>query len=298
MIDDSIPPPTDHDAPSDLDPGPPTPIAGPMIERVKAYPPALYEPEVTAWAHSVAVHRLEAFCFELKAIPGVSVPRFRAHLRDSKPKPNPERTPRPDNAPDFTVESVTVSSTLPRIYSLHLDGGVIALDAATLMVKARFKERFLEHFRRIPSLPKQWETVVNGWLSSAVEVKSAPESSEDVMIRRSVLDHVTSRGTSDSLVDIDNGKGHQVDQSRIGFRLKPLLAALRSDGHPKLSSRDLCEHLKALGCHSDVMRIEGIPTRLWISPAQWPDLLEEGSSAPDDAPAAGGQMRMPGDDDE
>ena len=241
------------------------------------------KPDVLAFVAGLEPHECESFLFQIRGIKGVSTKRFQEELRKTKPAPRRKRTD-DDTAtedPDFVVVSVTLTSTLPRIYTLTLEGGVLRLDTATLLMKSKFKQAFVEQMNRIPALPKKWEDLVNAWLSNAQYVELAPEASEDVMIRRDVIDHVSSLGTSDKLMDIDHGRGFVTLEKRLSFRLKPLLHTLRSDGYPKLTSRDLIDHLKALGCESKVHRVESICRRLWDAPEVWPDLLEEnGSAAP------------------
>lgn len=251
-------------------------------QRIVANPPAAYDADIVAFAKSAPVRQVEALTFKIRGIKGVRITDWRAHVRKGGGEAGQVRRVAPggdqDQPADFAPTKVTRTSTVPRIYTLHIGDQRLSLDAGILLNKARFKQHFMEHLGRIPTLPKHWESLVNGWLESAEEIKSAPESSESTMLRRDIIDHVESLGESEVRVDVMHGKAWITPDGRRAFRTKPLLNALRGDGHPKLTSDRLCDELRELGCITRPHRIEGTPTRMWDAPERWPDVLEEGPS--------------------
>ena len=80
-----------------------------------------------------------------------------------------ESTAGPSCEIDFEVERVVVFDSDPPIHHLYIDGHELELSTEELMSPRRFKRKFVEKLRRIPTLPGRraqvtYEDYVNQWL--------------------------------------------------------------------------------------------------------------------------------------
>ena len=92
----------------------------------------------------------------------------------------------PSDEIDFEVERVEVLASDPPIHHLYIDGQKLILSTEELLSPRRFRRKFVEKLRRIPTLPGRkaqvtYDEHVNEWLRSAEIVPLPPPGRRGAM---------------------------------------------------------------------------------------------------------------------
>jgi hypothetical protein len=202
-------------------------------------------------------------CEEIKARGGKSPVAFAHQQRIS--------------AIDFEVSSVVVYDSIPPVYELSVDEGLLRLTSERLISIKRFKLAFVETFHRVPQMPggkgaaEVWDTIVNGWLARAEKVHQPDDASELVVVREQISTMIARLPEGESPDDLDDGRAFRDEQGRRLIKSTPLLKPLKDLG-VELAAHDLCQHLRALGFTDESPHLgpEKKTYRVWVAPDQLP----------------------------
>lgn len=165
---------------------------------------------------------------------------------------------------DFEVEKVSTFASVPPQIVLRINGKDLTLSVPELLSRGRFRTKFVEMMRWVPSMPSEdgeWDEIVNGWFAQAETIEQPPEASTENLRRAEIERAIDGCAIGESADDLDRGLVLLRDGLRV-FKSTPLLARVRQS-FQDVSTWVLCRHLRELGYAPDSVRVDEVTVRVW-----------------------------------
>ena len=102
------------------------------------------------------------------------------------------------------------------------------------------------------------------WLAEAEVVELPPEASIDTMTREIIRDIIQKMPVGERLSDLDLGKAVTIDNHQA-IKTRPLLRTY-CESEDRISTHQLCRHLRAMGFESQTKRAGNNVERVWLRP--------------------------------